>query len=54
MGVHYKSLWCTFMAWINEPHSPHVYRMLMSWLVEETKKIKVSKEESQLALEEAK
>jgi hypothetical protein len=36
-GVHYKSLWCTFMAWIDEPHSPHVYRMLMSWLVEEKK-----------------
>lgn len=54
MGCHYKSPKCTFVEWIDKPHSPELSRALLAmWRLAQPKEIKVSDQEFQQSLEEA-
>ena len=54
MGCHYKSPRCTFVGWIDEPHSPELSRALLAmWRLAQDREIKVSDQEFQQILEEA-
>ena len=53
MGCHYKSPRCTFVGWIDEPHSPELSRALLAmWRLGKDREIKVSDQEFQQSLEE--
>jgi hypothetical protein len=55
MGCHHKYTKCTFVEWINEPHSPELYHVLLTMLrLAQAKEIKVSDKEFQYRLKNGK